>query len=77
MDHTALLLAARELRKRLTFLPPTALLMAPGLKAAVPLVTTVIAGIEDLADRVQLVEQRIARLEGIPTSNAIRTLTAS
>jgi hypothetical protein len=76
MEHTALLVAVRELRKKLAALSPAAMLMAPGLKTVVPLVGTVLEGFEDLADRVQLLERRMAQLEGLPTPDQVRTLTA-
>lgn len=77
MEHTALLKDLRDLRKSLRDLPTAALIMAPGLKAAVPLIDRVLEGFSDVTDRVALLEQRMAAFERLPPPDVIRTLTAA
>ena len=61
MEHAALIGAARDLRKRLAAQTSTSLLLVPpGLKAALPLIAVLLEGIEDLSDRVQLLEAALA-----------------
>lgn len=67
MEHAALLLVARDLRKRLAQLKlPTMLAMAaPGLEASLPLIAAFVEAFEDLADRVLAAEARLQLLEGM------------
>ena len=76
MDHTALLLAARGLRKSLASLPTAISVVAPGLKAAAPQLDLVLQGYEDLLDRVTVIERRLAAEQRIPDADTIRTLLA-
>jgi len=61
MEHAALPGAARALRKRLAAQTTSSLLLVPpGIKAAIPEIMHVLEGVEDLADRVTLLERALA-----------------
>jgi len=68
-EHTALIGAARDLRKRLAATNTTSLMFVPpGLKAALPVVGTLLEALEDLADEVVLLRAMLdaRQVEKIP-----------